>query len=227
MEAIDIIILSNTADIQYYNTLKKCIDSIKANTDIETRIILVESNKKLRGKDLLLPIDIICIPDDEEFNYNKFLNYGLKCCTNSNICISNNDVIYNSDTLNGLVGYLKSYDSVSPWDINSTYRFHAQKGIYEGYSTRSHVTGWCIVTTRETINKIGGEFDERFSFWFQDDDYAMLLQEKGLSHALIGDYEVFHNIGQSHNLFNDEDRVKQTHGLAKVFEEKWKNRKLH
>lgn len=227
MESIDIIILSNTANVQYYYTLKSCIDSIKNSSSINPRIIVIESNKKLKDKDLQLPIDVLYIPEDEKFNYNKFLNYGLKFCIHNNICISNNDVIYNADTLHGLVEYLKVYDSVSPWDKNSTFRFHPHKGIYEGYSTRSHVTGWCIVTTRDTINKIGGEFDERFSFWFQDDDYAMLLKENNLKHALIGEYEVFHNIGQSHNLFNEEDRVKQTHGLAKVFEEKWKKEKLH
>lgn len=225
MDAIDIIILSNTANIQYYNILKSCIESIKNSVGIITRIILIESNKKLKDKNLKLPIDVFFVPDDEKFNYNKFLNYGLKFCIHNSICISNNDVVYNNNTLSGLVKSLETYDSVSPWDINSTFRFHPQKGTYEGYSTRSHVTGWCIVTTRDTINKIGGEFDERFSFWFQDDDYAMLLKENNLKHALIGDYEVFHNIGQSHDLFNEEDRIKQTHGLAKVFEEKWKKEK--
>lgn len=226
MDAIDVIILSNTANIHYYNTLKNCIDSIKSSTGILTHIILIESNKKLKGKDLKLSIDALYIPDDEKFNYNRFINYGLKLCKHNNICISNNDVTYCNNTLAGLVKHLEVYDSVSPWDINSTSRFHSQKGIYEGYSTRSHVTGWCIVTTRNTINKIGGKFDERFSFWFQDDDYAMLLKKNNLKHALIGDYEVFHNIGQSHNLFSEEDRIKQTHGLAKVFEEKWKKEKL-
>lgn len=222
MDSIDVIILSNTADIKYYSILKKCVDSIKHSVGIKTRIILIESNKKLKNKDLKLPIDILFVPDDEKFNYNKFLNYGLEFCNNTNICISNNDVIYNVNTLAGLVKSLKTYDSVSPWDTNSSFRFHPQKeNIYEGYDVTSHVTGWCIVTTRETINKIGGKFDERFSFWYQDNDYAMSLKEKKLKHAMIGHCDVAHYVGLSHDLFNEEDRVKQTHGLLEVFEQKW------
>lgn len=222
MENIDIIILSNTANINYYNLLKECVESIKSSVNINSNIILIESNKKLANKDLKLPIDTFFIPQDDKFNYNKYLNYGLNFCKYDNLCISNNDVIYEKNTLSGLIKFLSIYDSVSPWDINSTFRFHQHKGIYEGYATRSHVTGWCIVTTQTVIDVIGGKFDEQFSFWFQDDDYSMLLQKNNLKHALIGEYEVFHKTGTSHELFQEEDRYKQTHGLAEVFNAKWK-----
>ncbi len=222
METVDVIILSNTANLEYYGKLKRCINSLKLNSNIKTNIIVIETNKKLKGKDLKLPIDTFYIPEDEEFNYNKFLNYGLTFCKHNYLCISNNDVYYNKDVLYTLVQHLDKYDSVSPWDDNSTWRFHQTKGIYVGYSTRSFVTGWCIVTKRNTIDKIGGKFDERFSFWFQDDDYSRLLEKNNLTHALIGDVSVWHDCGQSHELFNEEDREKQTHGLAKIFDEKWK-----
>jgi hypothetical protein len=223
MENIDVIILSNTADINYYNLLKECVFSIKSSTNINTNIILIESNKKLANKDLKLPIDSFYIPHDDKFNYNKFLNYGLDFCKYDNLCISNNDVVYKNNTLEGLVTYLNVYDSVSPWDINSTFRFHQHRGIYEGYSTRSHVTGWCIVTNQKTIKKIGGRFDETFSFWFQDDDYSMLLEKNNLKHALIGEYEVYHRAGSSHELFDEVERYSQTHGLGEAFKEKWDN----
>ena len=96
MKNIDVVILSNTANMEYYKMLKQCITSIKSNTDVNTNIILVETNKELKGKDLKLPIDTIYIPEEEEFNYNKFLNYGLQFCKNDFICITNNDVIYDT-----------------------------------------------------------------------------------------------------------------------------------
>ena len=222
METVDIIILSNTANFEYYGKLKKCIATLKSSSNIETNIIVIETNKKLRGKDLKLPIDTFYIPEDEEFNYNKFLNYGLTFCKHDYLCISNNDVYYNKDVLYTLVDHLTEYDSVSPWDDNSTWRFHQTKDIHVGFSTRAFVTGWCIVTKRDTIDRIGGKFDERFSFWFQDDDYSKLLEANDLTHALIGNVSVWHDCGQSHELFSEQDRQRQTHGLAAVFEEKWK-----
>ena len=221
MKNIDVVILSNTANIEYYKMLKQCITSIKSNTDVNTNIILVETNKELKGKDLKLPIDTIYIPEEEEFNYNKFLNYGLQFCKNDFICITNNDVIYESNTLKVLVDSLDKYDSVSPWDNRDSWKFHKERKTYEGYRTTIHLTGWCIVTTKETLKNIGGSFDERFEFWYQDDDYSRLLQQNNLTHALIGDVSVYHLGQQSHKLF--EDVNKKTQGMSEVFLRKWKS----
>ena len=220
MKDVDVVILSNTANMEYYKMLKQCIMSIKSNTDVNTNIILVETNKELKGKDLKLPIDTIYIPEEEEFNYNKFLNYGLQFCKNDFVCITNNDVIYESNTLKVLVDSLDKYDSVSPWDNRDSWKFHKERKTYEGYRTTIHLTGWCIVTTKETLKKIGGSFDERFEFWYQDDDYSRLLQQNNLTHALIGDVSVYHLGQQSHKLF--EDVNKKTQGMSEVFLSKWK-----
>lgn len=223
MKDIDIVILSNTADLNYYKLLKQCITSIKSNKDINTHIIVVETNKELRGKDLKLPIDVFYIPDDEEFNYNKFLNYGLQHCKHDFICISNNDVIYESNTINVLVDSLNEYDSVSPWDNNESWKYHPCRGTYEGYKITSHLTGWCIVTKRDTLEKIGGSFDERFAFWYQDNDYAELLKKHDLTHALIGDVSVYHLGQRSLKLFGNKV-TKMTHGLLDTFNQKWESK---
>ena len=223
MKNIDIIILSNTADIKYYKLLKQCVMSIKSNKDINTHIILIETNKNLKGSDLKLPIDVLYVPDDEEFNYNKFLNYGLQHCKHDNICISNNDVVYESNTLKILVDSLDKYDSVSPWDNNDSWKFHPYRDTYEGYKTTSHITGWCLVTTRKTLETIGGSFDERFAFWFQDNDYAELLKKHNLTHALIGDVSVYHIGQRSHNLLGDKE-VGMTEGLRSSFNNKWRSK---
>jgi GT2 family glycosyltransferase len=202
--------------------LKECITSIKANKDITPYIIVIETNKKLKGKldELKLPIDVFFVPEDEVFNYNKFQNYGLGFSQNKFICFSNNDVIYQQDTLHTLVKYLSVYDSVSPWEQTYSPRYFPVRGIYEGYNTRQHLTGWCFCTTRDTINKIGGKFDEDFSFWFADDDYARLLETNNLRHALVGDTTVIHLVEQSKDLLGDQ-LEEQTTGQEKVFTNKW------
>lgn len=114
------------------------------------------------------------------------------------------------------------YDSVSPWEQTYSPRYFSKRGIYEGYNTRQYITGWCFCTTRETINKIGGKFDEDFSFWYADDDYAKLLEINNLKHALIGDTTVRHLVEQSKNLLGDQIET-QTTGQEKTFKNKWKN----
>jgi hypothetical protein len=219
---IDIIILSNTANVQLYSTLKACITSLKESKNIIPRIILIESNKKLKNKkeDLKLPVDVFYVPDDESFNYNKFQNYGLNFVESDYICFSNNDVVYQDDTLSTLVKYLQKYDSVSPWEKHYSPRYFKERGIYEGYITRQYVTGWCFCTTKKTIAAIGGQFDERFSFWYADDDYANLLKQHNLKHALVGDTTVLHLVEQSKDLLGDKLTEKTT-GQEIIFNNKW------
>ena len=78
------------------------------------------------------------------------------------------------------------------------------------------------MTTKGVLNTIGSKFDEKFSFWFADDDYSKMLETSGLKHALIGDALVEHRVGQSHGLWPSHQRHAQTDGMGKVFEEKWK-----
>lgn len=219
---IDVIVLSNTANMQYYDMLSKCVASIKSSENVNTNIILVETNKKLKDKQgqLKLPIDVFIVPDDEKFNFNKYQNYGLDHSKSDYICFSNNDVMYEKDTLSKLAKHLYVYDSVSPWERKISYLFFDKPGVYEGYSSRKHVTGWCILTKRQTLNKIG-RFDERFSFWFADDDYSKMLETNNLRHALIGEAVVDHAPESSHSLWDPAERYNQTDGLGKVFEAKW------
>ena len=219
---IDVLILSNTASVKYFSLLKKCVTSIKDSANINTNIIVVESNRKLKTKHLTdhIPIDKIIYPD-EEFNYNKFLNIGLKHCNNDSVLITNNDVFYERDTLDMLHSYLDTFDSVSPWDNNITPKLYNKRGIYIGHELRYNVAGYSFLVKKSALEKIGG-FDERFAFWYADNDYAMSLKENGLKHALIGYASVFHAVEQSHDLFDKEERIKQTYGAKKIFEEKWK-----
>lgn len=221
---IDVIILSNTANMKYYTMLRDCITSIKNSVGIETNIILIESNEKLKNKknEYLLPIDVFYVPDDEKFNYNKFQNYGISLSKNDIVCFSNNDVIYSPHTLKSLCDNLSLYDSVSPWEPSVSPLFHSERSNKIGYATRKYITGWCICTTKKTLETIGSKFDESFSFWYADDDYSKLLEKHKLTHALIGDAEAVHLIEQSHNLWNPEDRISQTTGQSEKFELKWK-----
>lgn len=219
---IDVIVLSYTKNVYYYNILQKCLTSLKASEGVNVNTIVVETNKKLKDKQdtLKLPIDTFIVPDDKSFNYNRYQNYGLEHSNSNYICFSNNDVFYEKDTLRTCIKHLDKYDSVSPWERKMSYMFFSKPGIYEGYSSRQYVTGWCIVTKRKTLDTIG-KMDEKFSFWFADDDYSKMLQVNNLKHALVGDAVVDHMVGQSHDLWPDEERYNQTDGLGKVFEEKW------
>lgn len=210
-----VLILSNTVNVEYYNMLENCINSIG-----NYKIVVVETNTKLKDKHIPLSEKCKFVFPDEEFNYNKFLNIGISHITDDKFIISNNDVIYHNDCIHILEKALDQYDSVSPFDFNNPKHTYGFEAI--GYNIGEQLTGCSIGLTRKTYDTIG-KFDEKFSFWYQDNDYADQLRKHCLKHALIKDAKITHIGFKSHELLGD-NLYKHTHGLEQVYIEKQKSK---
>jgi len=192
MKKIDIIILSNTADETYHNILSITVNSIKAQTDAESNIILVETNTEYKTKEQYnLPIDVLVVPN-EKFNFNRFLNHGLKHSTAEYICFSNNDVRYFPNSLSNLINGLQTYDSVCPYGIRYTWGFEDEATVEHIEVNRSFL-GWCYCFTRKTMNEcFDGKFDEQFEFYRQDEDVIRTLIHNKFRHAVVGSAKAEH-----------------------------------
>lgn len=206
-----IVILSNTANINYFNLLKNCIDSINTK---QYQVIVVETNSKLKNKNI--PLNAKFIFPEKEFNYNEFLNIGIRKARDHKYVLANNDIVFQPGCLEEIEKKLDTYDSVSPQDID------LHKDISEdilGIKVGYHVLGYCIAITQSTLNTIG-EFDEKFKFWYQDNDYCNNLKKHKLCHALLSNAKIQHFKGQSHNLLQDR-LYDMTHGLENTLKDKW------
>jgi len=220
---LDVIILSNTANIEYYKLLEQCINSLK-NNDIKYNIIVVETNFKLKNKKI--PLDSVnFIFPGEKFNYNKFLNIGIEQSKTDTILISNNDIVYDPKCLDFLYNGLNFYSSVSPYDKNHHPKFFKDvtDKFIEGYDVGKHVVGYSIMFKKEILKYIG-KFDEHFKFWYQDNDYCNLLKKYNLKHALIMDAQCYHYGEQSHNLLSQKDLYENTYKSVNILNEKWENK---
>ena len=145
------------------------------------------------------------------FCYNKCLNDGFKYTEADWICFANNDVEF----LPGWADIIKfDYDSMSPQNVG--WMYHKDLGVdpIEGFGIGVHITGWCIIAKRETIEKIGG-FDVDVDFWCSDNIYAEQLDFHGLKHALIPTSHVKHVASQT--LFKSKDIRVLTHGQLEKF----------
>lgn len=210
-----VLILSNTANAEYYNMLENCIDSIG-----KYKIIVVETNTKLKDKQIPLSSKCKFIFPEEDFNYNRFLNIGISHISDDKFIISNNDVLYHNNCIEVLEKALDEFDSVSPFDYNNPKHTYGFEAI--GYNIGEQLTGCCIGLTRKTYDTVG-KFDEKFSFWYQDNDYADQLRRHNLKHALIKDAKITHVGFKSHELLGDS-LYKHTHGLEQVYIEKQKSK---
>lgn len=211
-----VLILSNTKNTTYFNLLKNCVDSCYDSTCVSD-VYVVETNSSLKNKNIQQFINAKFVYPDIEFNYNKFLNIGFSIIPNTvnEILISNNDVVYNPRSIDKLNEALQSYDSACP-----TQEIIAGKRFTEGYTLGSLLVGWSIALKRSTYERIGG-FDEQFTFWYQDNDYANNLRLHNLKHVRVNDAIAVHKCQQSHNLL--ENSYKHTHGLESLYYNKWGN----
>lgn len=209
-----VIILSNTANVAYYNMLEDCISSIGNKS-----IIVVETNSKLKDKNIPLQNKAKFIFPNEPFNYNRFLNIGISYTESEKFIVSNNDIIYEPGCVDEINTRLSDYDSVSPVDLYNKYQTNILGPCIEGYEIEKQINGCCIGMTKKTYNTIG-KFDEDFKFWYQDNDYANLLKKYNLKHALLRDAKIKHLGHRSHALLG-ENHYSMTHGLETKYKEKW------
>lgn len=212
---IDVIILSNTVSLKHANVLRDTVNSVSSskNNKFKFNVFVVESNKKLNEnselKKITESLNATFITPKQEFHYNLFLNIALRKCKGDFVLISNNDVIYSENWFDEMYKHFekdKELMSACPidrkWHRHSQQIFPGEKEIYYGYRTSYELTGWCFVLRKEVFNTIG-YFDERFKFYYQDNDVSCLLNLFDIKHGLITTSHAHHLLSQSHDVVTD------------------------
>jgi GT2 family glycosyltransferase len=224
MKTIDVIILSYAKNDEIINMNNNCINSIlNSTTNYKFNIFLIETDS---AKEFEYPQENVkVIQPGLEFNYNKFLNIGLKECKSDWILISNNDTIYHKgfiERMFDIYNFNNEILSMSPMDDDWKWHANFDRNIdfFYGYRTSFEVAGWSILINKSVFEKIG-EFDEQFSFWYQDNDYANSLIKNNIKHALVTNSKVTHLVSKSHDLIDQEKIFEMTGGLFSTFENKW------
>ena len=223
---IDVICLTNTNNKEFYELTKRTIDTLLlTNGDYRFNIKLIESNNNSTFIYDYPNVDYIKI--NQDFHYNRFLNIGLKYCTNEWVLIINNDLVFTPEWLDNIMvehhsdPEIKSFSSFEPnFAMNVRPDMYHKGNVFFGYQPTVQLMGWCILVRREVFNIIG-EFDERFNFWCQDDDYGLTLEKFNIKHALIKNSVVYHATSQSHTLIKKEDLYFKTSLMEKELEKKW------
>ena len=232
---VDVIILSNTVNNELFDILKQTVDSIH-DSEIEHKfnIIVVESNKSVTSffTHKLAQIRAkFVIPQVPKFNYNLYLNIGLRECKNDLVLISNNDVIYSKGWFTAIAKQFEidpELMSASPvdrkWHRHSETLFSSLKEIHIGTRTSYEFTGWSFIVRRNIFDIIGN-FDERFEFYYQDNDIVELYNAYKIKHGLCTSSHAHHLLSKSHGTIKEEDRkLCDMDYQHSIFKEKWNTR---
>jgi GT2 family glycosyltransferase len=224
---IDVVILSFCRDVGFFTLTQNCIESLlNSESNFEFIITIVESNANWNtmGFEYKFPNVKVMVPE-EDFNFNRFLNIGIKAGNSDLVILANNDLIFHKNWLTEIVSIKdrqSEIKSLCPFDRNSIYlkweKFKSHKYII-GYQVPIHFVGWCVAIERSVLERVG-YLDEMFDLYFQDNDFARTLKKHKVLHALATHSFVEHLGGKTTGII-DASKTEKYQADKNRFESKW------
>ncbi|GMQ31713.1 glycosyltransferase [Algoriphagus confluentis] len=227
MQELDIIILSNAQTPELRDLTSQAIESLLDSEDFNKIRFLIQVFESANTDPYTYPFCRTIFPR-KSFNYNRFMNMGIRNGKAPFICLCNNDLIFHKGWASAILKTLEKYpdlDSASPiCEINHRERgIQPHSGIHLGYEIRKQVTGWCLFFRRSMLQKTG-LLDERFRFWYADNDYANTLKKNKILHALVTESRVDHLESQTLKLKSHREQLMLTTEERFFYEFKWGSR---
>ena len=225
---VDVIILTKTVDQhQFLLTNNAIISLMNSESDHEFNIIIMESADIDKRQNMnYIFSNIHYIEPQIPFNYNAYLNIGLSYCKNDYVVFSNNDLIFDHHWFTNIYEGIVSHqlDVASPLSPSWWRHINMPLGVIEGYENGILFSPWCTVYSRKAIDLIA-PLDERFAYWYQDDDIIQTIKSHGLKHALVSTSKVEHLGSQSAYLIGE--RISEfCLEPASIFNQKWFSKPL-
>lgn len=229
---IDVICLTKTTNNSYFemcvNTLKTMFLSEK-HTIFDVIIVESEYNSTYDYYSVLNEYKnsfIKVIKPNEDFNYNRFINLGMKHINQNDwFVVINNDLIFEEGWFSKIMEVHSAKPDIiafSPFEPDYHIKWFGDfDKLYQiGYTTGYHISGWCLVMNRSVLEAMG-EWDENFIYWCQDDDYGEFLKRRGIKNALVRNSIVRHLHNKSNDIIDPNKIDSMTSGMMQVFNEKW------
>lgn len=219
---------------------RQCLASLKHRTDEPYEVIIVDNNSTDGTVAYLesLP-DITLIRNDENRGFPAAVNQGLRVAKGRQIVLLNNDTLLTtgwlrrmleaarSDPQIGLVGPVSNCVS-GPQQIPVGYRdLTGLDGFAWEWGRRQReivdlerLVGFCLLVTRECLERVG-LFDERFGIGnFEDDDYCRRAREAGFRNVMARASFV-HHFGHRSFAASEVDFGSLMAENERKFAEKW------
>jgi GT2 family glycosyltransferase len=223
MKEVDVIIISWAKDEELHQVTKRGLDTLfeSSRGGVIYNAIVVESNTSINYDEFnntKYMHTCKTIYPKGEFNYNGYLNQGLKECNSEYVALCNSDLTYEFGWAEEIIKAMElfpEYISASPWcpEVHGNNESHIGK-LYEGYEVRKELAGWCIFQQRK-IYEVIEKLNEEVKFWFSDNILSDELELRNIGHILVPASVVHHhdkNIGKTADTLNNQLKFNYTNG---------------
>lgn len=228
---------------------KKCLQSLFEQTDLPSRLIIVDNGSDQPGaKEYLQSVqpagniqEVILIRNEEDIGFSKGMNTGLRFCLGrqpaSYLCLVSNDVVVTKNWLSELAHVAELKPDIGPVNPNSTNfgLYPPSVGRIAEYGTRitrslkgkwqelGSCIGFCFLIKREVFEKIG-LLDETFGMaYYEDADFSKRAQAAGYLCVLAEGSYVYHEQGKSFGKHQEKSPLFLKN--EEIFYSRWKMNK--
>ena len=221
---------------------RQCIDSIKARTDVPSKIIVIDNGstdetiRRLRTDPTICHIENSC-----NLGFGRGFNVGLELIDTPYFVISNNDVVVTPGWLTRMIGHIDMdkdlvclgpvSNHVSGPQLVRQCQYNSENSLIDfaqsiAEKTEDAVTYFqrvvffCTLFKSRVLQKCG-LLDERFEHGnFEDDDYCMRIKRAGLKSAIDRSVFIHHYQGKTFT-HNKLDYAKILEENKQKFMQKW------
>lgn len=199
MKNATVITLSCTQNKKIEEFQIEMIDSFVKNTPSECKLLVIENNSHIDDhsvwKDYVKSKGQKFVFIDEEFNMNKYYNYGTNMSDGEYIMYTNSDLLYYENWYENLISWYDKIENllaITPfskafdWDnsndvINERSVYRKNLNYKNEFYETIHLGGWfCCLPRKE--NWI---WDENFKAHYQDADFVKSIEKHSIINKKI------------------------------------------
>jgi len=205
----------------------KCVESIKRNTSLAYRIILIDNASSEETRVYLKELSeknkgaVILIRNEENAGFPKAVNQAIAISDAPYLCVLNNDTEVYSGWLEEMIRVAEGDPSIGL--VNPSSNNLGQPRPLEGLSGKwiemSACIGFCMLIKKEVVDKIGG-LDEIYSPGnFEDTDFSRRAAKAGYKCVMAKGAYVYH--AQNTGFKKRKDWDEKFKRNRDIFNERW------
>lgn len=189
-----------------------CLESLLQTTRVPCRLFIVDNGSESDVRAFLAAVqpqgaitEVALLQHETNQGFPRGMNLGIKASRAPFVCLLNNDLRFTVGWLQEMIDVAQANPSVGVINPeSSTFGNHPPHGLsLQQYADRLRAShgrykevgmciGFCMLITREVLNRIGGLSEEVERIFFEDEDFCMRAAQFGYQCVVASGSYVYH-----------------------------------
>ena len=218
---------------------KPCLESLFQYTDAPSRLIIVDNGSEPSVRRFLKTVrpqgaihEVLLIQRETNEGFPRGMNHGMRASRAPYVCLLNNDLLVTSGWLSRLLEVAQSHSEIGVLNPTSNTfgerpprgrsledyakALEAKRGLYVEVGM---CIGFCMLISRQAIERVGLLTEEVERIFFEDEDYCMRAQHAGFQCVVVQSAYVFHAEHRTVSRMGERERLFQRN--RQWCEERW------